>query len=371
MHYDIDIDSYIGYPITKGYVRAQLDRCKNRDATVRINSYGGDVMTALDIRQQFIDHGRVTAVICGMTASAATVLAMGAKRILMSRYALMLIHPSSMFTDCLGHFNSEELARAIEELRHTAEDLKQVDAVIASVYAHRSGQSTEAIARVMNEARWLTANEALRLGLVDALLEAEDDEANANAPAPVTDTLRAHFVACGLPLPPDTDRPRPSLAQRIKDFFSPQAEEAECETPTEAPTEATESPQPPADAPEAPTDATETPVEDSPQQNPSNTPHTMPTEELSLPLFAQATGRDTLTADAEGTYRFTVEELTAVNDQLAAQAAQIAALEAKVEELRLTDGDTSDDVTPEADAQDDRLPGYEASAFMAQFGDLI
>lgn len=341
MHYDIDIDSYIGYPITKGYVRANLDRLKGQDATVRINSYGGDVMTALDIRQQFIDHGRVTAVICGMTASAATVLAMGAQRILMSRYALMLIHPSSMYTDCFGHFNSEELARAIEELRHTAEDLKQVDAVIASVYANRSGQSTEAIARVMNEARWLTAEEALKLGLVDALLEAEDDPANANAPAPLTDTLRAHFVACGLPLPPDPDRPRPSLAQRIKDFFSPQAEE-----------------------PNAP----ETPVEPS---NPSNIPHTMPTEELSLPLFAQATGRDALTADAEGTYSFTAEELTAVNDQLAAQAAQIAALEAKVEELRLTDGDTSDDVTPEADAQDDRLPGYEASAFMAQFGDLI
>lgn len=352
MHYDIDIDSYIGYPITKGYVRANLDRLKGQDATVRINSYGGDVMTALDIRQQFIDHGRVTAVICGMTASAATVLAMGAQRILMSRYALMLIHPSSMYTDCFGQFNSEELARAIEELRHTAEDLKQVDAVIASVYAHRSGQSTEAIARVMNEARWLTAEEALKLGLVDALLEAEDDPANANAPAPLTDTLRAHFVACGLPLPPDPDRPRPSLAQRIKDFFSPQAEEPNApETPTEVPTE-----------------ANETPVEPS---NPSNIPHTMPTEELSLPLFAQATGRDALTADAEGTYSFTAEELTAVNDQLAAQAAQIAALEAKVEELRLTDGDTSDDVTPEADAQDDRLPGYEASAFMAQFGDLI
>lgn len=348
MHYDIDIDSYIGYPITKGYVRAKLDRLKGKDATVRINSYGGDVMTALDIRQQFIDHGRVTAVICGMTASAATVLAMGAKRILMSRYALMLIHPSSMYTDCFGQFNSEELARAIEELRHTAEDLKQVDAVIASVYANRSGQSTEAIAQVMNEARWLTAEEALKLGLVDALLEAEDDEANANAPAPVTDTLRAHFVACGLPLPPDTDRPRPSLAKRIKDFFSPQAEEP--------------------NAPQPPTNANETPVEPS---NPSNIPHTMPTEELSLPLFAQAAGLDVLTADAEGTYSFTAEELTAVNDLLAAQAAQIAALEANVEELRLTDGDTSDDVTPEADAQDDRLPGYEASAFMAQFGDLI
>lgn len=353
MHYDIDIDSYIGYPITKGYVRAKLNQLKNQEATVRINSYGGDVMTALDIRQQFIDHGRVTAVICGMTASAATVLAMGAKRILMSRYALMLIHPSSMFTDCFGHFNSEELARAIEELRHTAEDLKQVDAVIASVYANRSGQSTEAIARVMNEARWLTAEEALGLGLVDALLEAEDDEPDTNAPAPVTDTLRAHFVACGLPLPPDTDRPRPSLAQRIKDFFSPQAEEPN------AP-----------ETPQLPEDATDAPMEDSPS-NPSNTPHTMPTEELSLPLFAQAAGCDALTADADGTYRFTAEELTAVNDLLASQAAQIAALEAKVEELRLTDGDTSDDVTPEADAQDDRLPGYEASAFMAQFGDLI
>ena len=79
--YHIDIDSYIGYPISKGYVKNKLQPMKGKPCTVRINSYGGDVQTALDIRQQFIDHGQVTAYIIGMTASAATILAMGARKV--------------------------------------------------------------------------------------------------------------------------------------------------------------------------------------------------------------------------------------------------------------------------------------------------
>ena len=91
--YHIDIDSYIGYPISKGYIKSKLQPMKGKPCNVRVNSYGGDVQTALDIRQQFIDHGQVTAYIIGMTASAATILAMGARKVVMSRYALMLVHP--------------------------------------------------------------------------------------------------------------------------------------------------------------------------------------------------------------------------------------------------------------------------------------
>ena len=77
MRYDINIDSYIGYPISRQWVQAQLAQKGDKPVTVRINSYGGDTNTALDIRQQFIDHGNVTVHFVGMSASAATILAMG------------------------------------------------------------------------------------------------------------------------------------------------------------------------------------------------------------------------------------------------------------------------------------------------------
>lgn len=196
MTYNIDIDSYIGYPISKGYVRGKLAGCEGKPCTVRINSYGGDVQTALDIRQQFLDHGQVTAYIFGMTASAATILAMGAKRICMSRYALMLVHQCSGWLDSWGSYNADELAAYIKDLSDRKADLETVDAVIASLYALRSGKTAREMAGVMSEARWLTADECKALGLVDEIVEE-------GAPAKVTASMREHFTACGIPLPAD------------------------------------------------------------------------------------------------------------------------------------------------------------------------
>lgn len=195
MHYDIDIDSYIGYPISKGYVRARLAAVGQGPVAVRINSYGGDVQTALDIRQQFLDHdGPVTAYVYGMTASAATILMTGAGKIVMSRYALLLVHCCSGWVDTWGSYNREELEAAIEELRRRSDDLGRLDEVVAALYAQRTGRTAREMADVMARGAWLTAEESLELGLVDELSE----EGSA---AVMTAADREHFAACGLPLP--------------------------------------------------------------------------------------------------------------------------------------------------------------------------
>jgi len=192
--YSFDIDSYIGYPISKQWVAAQLKKTEGKPCAVRVNSYGGDVQTALDIRQQFIDHGDVTVYIYGMTASAATILAMGAKEICMSRYALMLVHSCSQFVDLFDSMNAEELEAAIAKLLKTKGDLEQVDSVIAALYAARTKKKPSEMATVMREGRWLTAEECLALGLCDRLVEDGD-------PEEVTDRVRHQLAACGLPLP--------------------------------------------------------------------------------------------------------------------------------------------------------------------------
>lgn len=194
MNYNLDIDSYIGYPISKGYVRGKLAECKGKPCAVRINSYGGCVQTALDIRQQFIDHGDVTAYIFGMTASAATILAMGAKKICMSKYAMMLVHPCSRWVDEWGQMNADELADTIKSLEHVKNDLTTIDHVMASIYAERTGKSVQDMKEAMTKAAWLTAEECKALGLIDDIIE-EGEETK------MTARMEELFTACGLPVP--------------------------------------------------------------------------------------------------------------------------------------------------------------------------
>ena len=195
--YDIEIDSYIGYPISKTYIREELARCGNRPVTVRINSYGGDVCTALDIRQQFLDHGDVTCYVFGMTASAATILATGAKKLYMGRHAFMLLHQCSMLVDKWDWLNADELESTIEELKKTCTDLHKLDMCAASLYAKRAGCDPEKMHGVMVDAQWLNADECLALGLVDAIDEEEEDE-----PVQMTAAVQRRFAACGLPALP-------------------------------------------------------------------------------------------------------------------------------------------------------------------------
>ena len=194
--YDIEIDSYIGYPISKKYIRDELARCGNRPVTVRINSYGGDVCTALDIRQQFMDHGDVTCYVFGMTASAATILATGAKKLYMGRHAFMLLHQCSMLVDKCDCLNADELESTIEELKKTCTDLHKLDMCAASLYAKRAGCEPEKMHEVMVDAQWLNADECLALGLVDAIDEEEDE------PVQMTAAVQRRFAACGLPALP-------------------------------------------------------------------------------------------------------------------------------------------------------------------------
>ncbi len=327
MTYHLDIDSYIGYPISKGYVRAKLEPLKGKPCAVRINSFGGSVADALDIRQQFIDHGDVTAYIFGMTASAATILAMGAKRIVMSRYAVMLIHRCSGWVDTWGQLNAEELETAIKELRQTQTDLETLDGVVVNLYAMRTGRKPEDMAAVMAEARWLTAEECKSLGLIDEIIEEGEQTA-------VTAQMREHFAACGMPLP-EVKEEKPGLVQRvvsgIKAILSPDGE-------TEAEDEETETYK-------------------------TNTSTIM--DKTLFGAILAALGVESLTANADGSATLSAAQLTAINDALAAAKADVmaqkaetdrlagelatanaaaAALQEQVENLQKADGDTTTDI---------------------------
>lgn len=372
--YHIDIDSYIGYPISKGYVKSKLQPMKGKPCAVRINSYGGDVQTALDIRQQFIDHGQVTAYIIGMTASAATILAMGARKVVMSRYALMLVHPCSATVVQCGYYNKEELAKAIDKLRKAQADLKTLDRVVASIYAAKVGNSNVgSMAALMQEARWIGAEEALRLGLIDEI--DPDEEQPDPAKEPMTDAQREHIVACGLPVPtfgmtaesmaaestePEStvanianaghtteQQMRKSIGEAVRDFF--ETIFARAAKPAEA-------------KPQSNAAAT---TDDKPHN--TNTP-TMSTQTLTPATLCAKLGVAHITA-TDGKVTFTTEQIDALEKAIKALDDERNEAEAK---LNATDGDTTNSAKPSTEPDEGTaLPGAEACDFYRKYGSLI
>ena len=335
--YHIDIDSTIGYPISKGYVKQKMTGMDGKPVDVRINSYGGDVQTALDIRQQFLDHGNVTAYIYGMTASAATILAMGAKKIVMSRYAMMLVHKCSGWLDTWGSYNEEQLESAILEMLKTKAELVTIDELVASIYALRTHRTAKEMATVMAEARWLTADECLKLGLVDEILEEAGD-----APQQLSSSMKEHFTACGLPIPeqanlgghecptegnvcPTGGSETASLLEKLKALFAPKQ-----------------------------------------KPNPSNEEKEMNKEikNIVCALVCAAAHIDGghIEADSEGRVSLTAEQLQAIEDRL-------SALEAENAKLKSDDGAETNDVDPASPSES--LPGAEAAEFYRKFEDII
>lgn len=217
MKYDLHIDGPIGYWMTASSIREKVEEicrargeelgeggCGNGSAngggcgkvggkevaelTVRICSPGGSLSEGLAICALFRDHGNVHAYIQGMTASAATVLAMGAKKVSMSSESVILVHNASYMLLEWEQANKERLAEKQEEYETLRRDLSTLDGVMARLYAKRSGRSEEEMSSLMTDERWLSAEEALSLGLVDEIIgdESAGEGVGASAGASVS-----------------------------------------------------------------------------------------------------------------------------------------------------------------------------------------
>ena len=145
MKYDITINGTIGWETTSDYISYQLQKMKGKRVDVRICSLGGYVTDGIDIYQLLRDHGDVHCHFVGMSASAATFLAMGAKSVDMVKNSLILIHNASIGQFTWGSYNKEQLDELIKSLGKDREDLATIDSLIASVYADRCGKSIEEV----------------------------------------------------------------------------------------------------------------------------------------------------------------------------------------------------------------------------------
>ncbi|WEV36221.1 head maturation protease, ClpP-related [Lactobacillus sp. ESL0677] len=140
-----------------------LNEADGDDVTLNISSLGGDVFTASEIYTMLNQYsGKVTGVIQGIAASAASFIPMVCDKIVMSPTALMMIHRS--WTVAEGNTN---------DLNHRSQVSAKVDESIAAAYQNKTGKSQDEILQMMDEETWMTAEDAVKQGFADEVMEVQ------------------------------------------------------------------------------------------------------------------------------------------------------------------------------------------------------
>lgn len=148
--------------------RDELAKYADKDITVWIDSYGGDVFAASGIYNALKEHkGAVSVKIDGKAMSAASVIAMAGDKIEMSPVGLMMIHnPAS------------EVYGDAREQRQLADVLDEIKELIMNAYVLKTGKSRDDISAMMDKTSWMSANQAVEEGFADGILYAEAGEIN-------------------------------------------------------------------------------------------------------------------------------------------------------------------------------------------------
>lgn len=156
--------SWFGDEITPKSFRDDLAKYgAGKPITLRINSYGGDVIAASQISTYIRDYpANVTVQIDGIAASAATVVAVAGDKIRIQDTAYFMIH------DPLAVFLWAELN--IEDLSRMVDALKTVKDGIINAYETRTGLSRARLAKMMSDETWMDATRARDLGFVDEIV---------------------------------------------------------------------------------------------------------------------------------------------------------------------------------------------------------
>lgn len=287
-NYHLFLKGTVGYwNFNADMVNYILDKHKDSEVHVLIDSLGGDVATALSISSLFKIHGNVHCHFVGMNASAATIAAMGAKRVTIDADALFLVHKCMALVLEWDYMNADELAAHIAELEKTKKDNETIDGCIAGMYAARCKKSKDQLLDLMSKDSWLSPKEALEWGFVDEITNDPDD-----SKPELTDSVASVMASAGIPLPP-IDVKKGSFLERLVKAIMPNSKPA------------AEAPEPPA-------------AQSHPQ--------------MSKALTAVAALLGATVAVADGKITLTEEQADKIEEALAAHDGAVADLNAKITE---------------------------------------
>jgi len=141
-------------------VNKEISEANGDELEVEINSGGGSVFAGSEIYTALKSYsGNVTVKIVGLAASAASVIAMAGKKVLMSPTAQMMIHNVS-----------SRQSGDHRDMAHMAEILKNANDTIANSYRIKSGMEQKDLLKLMDKESWFTAKQALEYKLIDEVM---------------------------------------------------------------------------------------------------------------------------------------------------------------------------------------------------------
>ena len=132
---------------------------------VRINSRGGEVDPAMGIYNLLKEStAKITVIIDGYAASAATLIAMAGDEIKIPKAAIFMIHDPSGY----GRGTAKDFRKA-------ADNLDKYKACIIAAYKEKTGKSEEELWRMMEDESYMTGEEAVKEGFCTELIESDKD----------------------------------------------------------------------------------------------------------------------------------------------------------------------------------------------------
>lgn len=134
--------------------------------TIYLNSPGGDVFEGIEIYNYLKNHDQeVTIEVTGLAASAASVIVMGANKVVMNTGTSLMVHEASTFT----WGNKGDIQKALNAL-------ETIDTSLVDIYAEKTDKTTDDISSWLTSEKWFTADEAVKNGLADEVKKKVNEE---------------------------------------------------------------------------------------------------------------------------------------------------------------------------------------------------
>lgn len=135
---------------------------------LRINSKGGSVFDGVAIYNAVKNHpSRVTSIVDGVAASAASFIALAADRVEMEKTSRMMIHDAG--AGYLVQGSLSDMRKGHQELGELIDLLDDLSNMIAQIYVDKAGGTIEEWRALMATDKWYSAEQAIEAQLVDGI----------------------------------------------------------------------------------------------------------------------------------------------------------------------------------------------------------
>jgi len=160
---------------TPRQINEQLAQANGDDVEIYVNSPGGDVWAGSEIYSSLREYaGNTIAKVISLAASAASVAICGAKRVLISPTAQIMVHRAS--TGAWGNKN---------DLDQASQMVNSIDEGMVNAYEYKTGKTRDELFAWMDAETFMNAQQAVENGFADEVMFGKVEKVAAVAVAPL------------------------------------------------------------------------------------------------------------------------------------------------------------------------------------------